>query len=95
MRAPSRTAVAVAVVLGAGIALAHAPDPMLSNYLWEQNQHVPYKWKSGQVPPSWMKPAIHAAAVDNNESKYSKAATFGYSSSAASTVGYAEPSGCG
>jgi hypothetical protein len=82
-------------VLVAVVARGHSADPMLSSYLWAQNQHVPYKWKSGQVPPSWMKPAIHAAATDNNESRASKAATFGYSDTGAATVGYAEPSGCG
>lgn len=82
-------------LLVAAVAEGHAPDPMLSSYLWAQNQHVPYKWKSGQTPPSWMRPAIHAAAEDNNDTRASKAATFGYSADAVATVGYGEPSGCG
>jgi hypothetical protein len=87
--------VALSVAVVPFVAIGHGADPMLSSNLWSQNQAVNYHWKSGQVPPSWMKPAIHAAATDNNESKRSKAATFAYSSGGAGVVSYGEPSGCG
>jgi hypothetical protein len=74
---------------------AHGPDPTFSGSLWAQDQSVPFSWKSGQAPPTWMRPAILAAADDNNESRRSRAAVFSYKSGASSKVSYAEPSGCG
>ena len=88
-------AVALTVVAVALSAHGHGPDPTFSGPLWNQNQSVPFSWKSGQVPPAWMKPAIKAAAVDNNESMRSKAARFSYKAGASSKVSYGEPSGCG
>ena len=79
----------------ASTTLAHSPDPTFSGPLWEQDQSVPFSWKSGQVPPSWMRPAILNAAEDNNDSRRSHAALFSYKSGASSKVSYAEPSGCG
>jgi hypothetical protein len=76
-------------------AWAHGPDPTFSGPLWEQDIWKKYAWKSGQVPPSWMKPAINAAAADNNDTMKARGAKFGYSSSATPKVRYGEPSGCG
>jgi hypothetical protein len=87
--------VAFVVVAAPLTTLAHSPDPTFSGPLWAQNQVVKYSWKSGQVPPSWMKPAINAAAVDINETRRSRAAVFQYQSGTASKVSYGEPSGCG
>lgn len=78
-----------------GGAAAHAPDPAFSSALWGQDQSVPYRWKSGQVPPAWLQPAINAAAGDSNATRAARAATFWYSSSGAGVIGYGEPSGCG
>lgn len=89
------SAAACIVGLTAFSANGHAPDPTFSGPLWAQNQVVKYSWKSGQVPPSWMKPAINAASQDNNDSRRSRAAVFEYQSGASSKVSYGEPSGCG
>lgn len=83
------------LTIGALASRAHAPDPTFSGPLWEQDQSVPFAWKSGQTPPSWMRPAILAAATDNNDTRRSRAALFSYQSGSASKVSYAEPSGCG
>jgi hypothetical protein len=87
---------ALLVVLLAPLAArGHSPDPTFSGPLWAQNQVVKYSWKSGLVPPSWMKPAINAASTDNNETRRSRAAVFQYQSGASSKISYGEPSGCG
>lgn len=68
--------------------LAHGPDPLFGSRTWAANQVVGYAWASGQVPPSWMIPAIDAGAGDVGESRASRAATFVRQSGASSPVAY-------
>ena len=75
--------------------VAHHPDPAFAGALFAQDQHVEYGWRSGQVPPLWMRAAIDDAAIDNNISRRSKAATFGYDNSAPSSIAYGTPDPCG
>jgi hypothetical protein len=96
---PRALAVPAVVILGvlvtAGPVRAHGPDPVLGGTRWTQNQVLPYQWKSGQVPPSWLAAAIDAAAADANRSRASQAAMFTRpGGSAASTIAYGEPTGC-
>jgi hypothetical protein len=89
----SRTAKAaatslLALLLVAGHAsLAATPTPA-SGATWADNQHVPYRWKEGAVPPNWLRPAINAAAADSNRTRASRAATFAYDANATSWIGY-------
>lgn len=82
---------AVASSLGlsiAGQAFAHGPDPILGGGRFNQNQVLPFRWRSGAEPPTAIKTAIRAAATDVGESRASQAATFTYSSSGANPIGY-------
>ena len=72
----------------AGTVAAHGPDPSLSGGLFGQNQALQFRWRSGSEPPSAMRTAIVAAAKDSNDSRASRAATFGYDSTSANPIGY-------
>ncbi len=87
--------VMAAASLTAPFAAAHMPDPLLGGELFEQEQRVGYRWRSGQVPPTWMKQAINAGAQDSNESRRSAAAIFSYDAAGRSLIAYDEPTGCG
>lgn len=67
---------------------AHAPDPVLGGSLWNQNQALGFRWRSGSEPPAAMRTAIVAAAKDSNDSRASRAATFGLDSSSSNPIGY-------
>jgi hypothetical protein len=97
-----RTRLAAAIVgaplvaaLLAGSVLGHGPDPIVGGALWAQNQLVEYDWRSGQVPPDWMRAAINAAAADSNTSRASRAAQLAFDAEGTSRISYGEPSGCG
>jgi hypothetical protein len=75
-------------------ALAHEPDPFMGS-AFGQNQALTYRWGSGAVPPSSIKAAINAAADDANDSRRSKAPTFGYASGATNTISYGVSAPCG
>lgn len=85
----------LAAGLLAGSVLAHGPDPIVGGALWAQNQEVRYDWRSGQVPPDWMRAAVNAAAADSNASRASRAAHLAFDADGASRISYGEPSGCG
>src|SRR4029078_7535589 len=55
---------------------------------WHQNQRVTYRWHEGDVPPSWMRSAINAAANDSNERRDAKASMLSQSDSGPSWIGY-------
>lgn len=80
---------------GGGPVRGHSPDPLVGGTLWAQDQRVEYRWRSGQVPPSWMQAAIKAGAGDSNESRRSRSAYLAYDTAGRSTVAYDEPTGCG
>ena len=84
-------AIALSAVLAGSVAapvLGHAPDPALGGSLWDQNQHVQFRWRSGSEPPNALRTAIIAAAKDSNDSRASRAATFGYDSTSSNPIGY-------
>ena len=90
-----------AFALSAGLAvtavapvLALTPTPPLGGTPWLQDQRVGYRWRTGQVPPSWLQPAINAAAADSNGSRASRAATLAYDGSALSLISYDAPTRC-
>lgn len=93
----ARAAIAAlaALTLAIGPATAHGPDPTVDGANWGQDQTVTYQWRTGQIPPSWMGPAINAAAGDASLTRNARAATFAKTaSSSASLIGYGEPTGC-
>src|SRR3954447_21826487 len=75
------------LALAAGQATATPPTPA-SGVIWRPNQHVDYRWKDGNEPPAWLKPAINAAAHDSNDSRASRAAIFSQSDNGASSISY-------
>ena len=84
-------AMALGIALLAGLAgpvLAHGPDPILGGGRFTQDEVLQFRWRSGYEPPTAMKTAIRAAATDVGESRASRAATFAYSSTGASYIGY-------
>ncbi len=87
----SRLALLIGVVVSAAIAgpaAAHAPDPTLSGSLFNQDQALRFRWRSGSEPPAAMRTAIRAAADDSNATRASRAATFVYDSAGANLIGY-------
>ncbi|HEV8698147.1 MAG TPA: hypothetical protein VGQ89_10685 [Candidatus Limnocylindrales bacterium] len=82
------------LVAVAAPALAHGPDPILGGGRFSQDEVLLFRWRAGYEPPSAMKTAIRAAATDVGESRASRAATFAYSSTGASYIGYGTGS-CG
>jgi hypothetical protein len=67
---------------------AHGPDPTLGGGLFNQNQALEFRWRSGSEPAGAVRNAILAAAADNNTSRASKSATFAYDSTASNLIGY-------
>jgi len=82
-------------VIAPTASVAHSPTPTLSSSLWSQNQNVLYRFRSGNVPPTRIQPAIHAAATDSNGSRASKAAIFRHDTAGTSLIGYGVNATCG
>ena len=84
-----------ALIIAAGSAAAHGPDPLVGGTLWSQDQVLFYQWRAGQAPPAWMAVAIDAGAADASITRVSRAATFARpAGAAASVIAYGEPTGC-
>ena len=87
----SRIALVNAAVLAFAMvateAAATSPTPA-SGATWGANQYVPYRWKEGIEPPSWMRSAVNAAAADSNASRAARAAVLGQQDGAGNWVGY-------
>ena len=81
-------AVAALLLLSVPSAAAHGPDPTLSGGLFNQNQALEFRWRSGSEPAGAVRNAILAAAADNNASRASKSVTFAYDSTAPNLIGY-------
>ena len=77
----------LALALAAGEASATPPTPA-SGTIWSPNQRVDYRWKDGNEPPLWLRPAINAAARDSTDSRASRAGIFSQSDSGASWISY-------
>ncbi|HET9085208.1 MAG TPA: hypothetical protein VFN41_12490 [Candidatus Limnocylindrales bacterium] len=87
---PGRAAL-VGALMAASIVtpvLAHDPDPALSGGTFDQNQALEFRWRSGSEPPSAIRNAVLDAAGDSNATRASRAATFGYVSTAGNPIGY-------
>lgn len=85
----------VLVSLAPSVVTAESPTPAFSGAPWGQDQHVTYRWQSGEVPPSWLQSLVHAAAADARASRASRAATFGYSAAGSGVVSYGPSTHCG
>src|SRR4051812_48038474 len=77
----------LAMTFAAGEVTATPPTPA-SGTTWGPNQHVDYRWKEGNEPPAWMRPAINAAVQDSNDSRDSRAAIFSQSDNGSSWISY-------
>ena len=86
------TAVMALLTASAGVA-AHGPDPIFSGR-WNQNQSLPFSWRTGSVPATGYQTAIRAAAADASASRGSQAVTFSYSSGASNPIGYGTGATC-
>jgi hypothetical protein len=86
-------AVIVLLVAAASVA-AHGPDPVFGGR-YNQNQSLPFSWRSGSVPASTYQTAIKAAAADASATRGSQAATFSYAAGASNLIGYGVGATCG
>ncbi|HEV8402467.1 MAG TPA: hypothetical protein VGQ31_05480 [Candidatus Limnocylindrales bacterium] len=99
-RARPRRALAVItaltlLVLTAGGAAAHGPDPKLSGGPFNQDQVLRFRWRAGSEPTSVIKTAITRAVADANGSRASRAATYAYDSAGPNPIGYGAGATCG
>jgi hypothetical protein len=85
--ATSALLIALLAAHGALAALGATITPTKST-IWNANQVVPFKWRDGSVPPSWLRPAIESGVADSAASRQSKAALFERRDSATSWIGY-------
>ena len=97
VRLAARLSVVSCVLLaaGPGIARAHAPDPVISSSLWDQDERLEFRFRAGSEPPSAIRTAIRAAADDSNASQNARGAVFGYDSTGANPIGYGAGATCG
>jgi hypothetical protein len=86
--------VIVLLVAAAGVT-AYSPDPVFSGGRYNQNQNLPFSWRSGAVPAAVYQTAIKAAAADASNSRGSQAATFSYAAGSSSLIGYGTGATCG
>ena len=86
--------VIVLSIAAAGVA-AHSPDPVFTGGRFNQNQSLPFSWRSGAVPAVGYQTAIKAAAADASNTRGSQAATFSYVAGASNLIGYGVGATCG
>jgi hypothetical protein len=86
--------VIVLSIAAAGVA-AHSPDPVFTGGRFNQNQNLPFSWRSGAVPAVGYQTAIKAAAADASNTRGSQAATFSYVAGASNLIGYGAGATCG
>jgi len=88
-------AAVVALLVAAAGTTAHSPDPIFTGGRYNQNQNLPFSWRSGSVPASNYQTAIKAAAADASATRGSQAATFSYVAGASNLIGYGVGATCG
>ncbi len=86
---------AAGLLLATSVVTAHSPDPVFSGGRFNQNQSLPFSWRSGAVPPAGYQTAIKAAAADASATRGSQAATFSYATGAPNLIGYGTGATCG
>jgi hypothetical protein len=87
-------AVVVLLLATAGVT-AHSPDPIFPGGRYNQNQNLPFSWRSGAVPATGYQTAIKAAAADASNTRGSQAATFSYVAGSSNLIGYGTGATCG
>jgi hypothetical protein len=85
----------IALLVAAAGVTAHSPDPVFTGGRYNQNQNLPFSWRSGAVPAAVYQAAIKAAAADASNSRGSQAATFSYVAGASNLIGYGTGATCG
>jgi hypothetical protein len=86
---------AIALLTATATGVLAGPDPILSGGMFDQNQDLRFRWRSGAVPKDVIAIAIKAAAADATRSRGSKAATFTYDSDGPNQIGYGTGATCG
>jgi hypothetical protein len=86
---------AIAILATASPAAAHGPTPYSTSESWQQGHRLEYRWRAGEVPPTWMQAAIRAGADDSNDTRASRAAVLAYDPDGLSWVAYDDTIGCG
>jgi hypothetical protein len=86
-------AAVIALLVAAAGVTAHGPDPIFSGR-WNQNQGLPFSWRSGAVPGAVYQAAIKASAADASATRGSQAATFSYVAGASNLIGYGVGATC-
>ncbi|MFN8619450.1 MAG: hypothetical protein U0869_26285 [Chloroflexota bacterium] len=64
------------------------PVPEEAVARWTRGTPLTYRWNTAEPPPSWMRPAINAAADDFNATRRSRTPTFSFDSGATDTIRY-------
>jgi hypothetical protein len=57
---------------------------------WPRDAELPYRWHGSETPPSWMRPAINAAAEDVTQTKRSRTPTFHHEAGAPDAIRYTD-----
>jgi hypothetical protein len=76
-------------------AAAHSPDPVFGGVLYAQEQPLPFRWRTGQVPPPFMQAAIRLGAAHSNASRAAKGPVFSYDPAGTSWINYGLDVTCG
>ncbi len=73
------------------------PTPSFSGGGWPKDKALPFRWRSGGVPPTWARPPMKAAAADARRTSASRSPRFTYAADATNAVAYTgnPPSYCG
>lgn len=82
--------IAAAMLLAATVvssAAATTPTPS-DGPIWNGDQLIEYRWKDGNEPPAWLRPAVHAAADDATRTTRAGTPSFGYSAGGPAWISY-------
>ncbi len=66
---------------------ATAPTPA-DGAIWNPGQLLEYRWRDGNEPPGWLRPAINAAAQDATQTSRADTPTFRYDSGGPGWISY-------
>lgn len=90
-----RTSGALAAIMGVVLAttlcgsVSATPPTPASGAIWETG-NLEYRWGTGMEPPSWLRPALHAAADDASVTTKAGTPNFTFDVGGAGWIGYTE-----
>ena len=76
---------------------AARPTPSFAAGGWPGDKALPFRWRSGGVPPSWARSPLKSAAADARRTSRSRSPRYAYAADAINAVAYTghPPSYCG